>query len=211
MDVDLDHKQLLSIHNNANRHRTLGATLSALASSVFLLLAASTASAATLNVSGGQLLGASGVIVDGSSYDVAFLDGTCIALYSGCDAVSDFAFQSLSTASLASVALLDQVFQDGANLFDSDPELTVGCTSLAQCQVRTPYGLTSGLVLVVITVNREPPLNDGRFSASFPRGQDLTGGPLEVYAVWTPVPEPGTATLMGLGLIALSVRNRRQV
>ena len=46
---------------------------------VLVLVAASSAGAATLNVSGGQLLGASGVIVDGISYDVEFLDGTCIA------------------------------------------------------------------------------------------------------------------------------------
>jgi hypothetical protein len=112
---------------------------SLLSIAVLSLLTASTASAATLNVSGGQLLGASGVIVDGSSYDVAFLDGTCIALYSGCDEVSDFTFQSEAAAVLASQALLDQVFLDGANLFDTDPELTEGCTATTLCEATTPY------------------------------------------------------------------------
>ena len=48
-----------------------------------LVLMAGGAQAATLNVVGGQLMGASGVLVDGSLYDVQFLDGTCIDLYSG--------------------------------------------------------------------------------------------------------------------------------
>ncbi len=191
--------------------RFLVSGLLSVAGLCFLLLISSSASAATLNVSGGQLLGASGVIVDGSSYNVEFLDGTCIALYSGCDDVSDFTFQTSAAALLASNALLDQVFQDGANLFDSDPELTAGCTSLTQCGVRTPYGFSSGLVLVVTTLNRAPPLGDGRFIAGYPGGEDLAGDPLKVYAVWAPVPEPGTAVLMGLGLLGLSVRNRREV
>jgi hypothetical protein len=57
---------------------------------VALILGAAGASGATLNASGGQILGASGVDVGGTLYDVEFLDGTCIALFSGCDEVSDY-------------------------------------------------------------------------------------------------------------------------
>jgi len=72
----------------------------------------------------GQLLGASSVDAGGTLYNVEFLDGTCIDLYSGCDEVSDFTFQSFGAAQLASQALLDQVFIDGVDgLFDSDPTL----------------------------------------------------------------------------------------
>jgi len=106
---------------------------------VVLVLVASSAQAATLNVVGGQLLGASDVLVDGSLYNVEFLDGTCIDLYSGCDDVSDFTFQTQAAALLAAQALLDQVFLDGADLFDTNPELTFGCVDTGLCEAGTPY------------------------------------------------------------------------
>lgn len=212
-DMDLDCTQLLS-HSTPNGHWPLRATVGTLASFiVVLLMAASSASAATPTVSGGQLLGASGVVVDGSSFDIAFLDGTCISLYNGCDAVSDFTFQTSAAALLASQALLDQVFLDGANLFDTTPALTFGCTSVTNCIALTPYGFTSGAVSVLIAraLNGAGPGGNsaGAAFATTPT-QDLTPSPNVVYAVWTPVPEPGSALLMGLGLIGLSIRNRRE-
>ncbi len=45
---------------------------------VLVVCLSASANAATLNVVGGQLLGASNVDVGGSLYDVAFQDGTCI-------------------------------------------------------------------------------------------------------------------------------------
>ena len=103
------------------------------------MLASFSAGAANLNVAGGQLMGATGVIVDGSSYNVAFLDGTCIALYDGCDDASDFTFQTAAAATLASQALLDQVFLDGIGLFDSNPALTNGLTHANTGSALTPY------------------------------------------------------------------------
>jgi hypothetical protein len=69
---------------------------------------AGTASAAVLNVSGGQLLGAHNVDVLGTLYDVTFLNGTCIDLFSGCDEPSDFAFNTQASATAAGQALLDR-------------------------------------------------------------------------------------------------------
>ena len=184
---------------NRSAQRIMGAL-------VCLVLSASGASAATLNVVGGQLLGASGVIVDGDSYNVEFLDGTCISLYSGCDSTSDFTFQSQAAANLASQALLDQVFLDGVDLFDSDPELTAGCQSTLLCAAHTPYGVAAGFVSSSAAENFQP---SGGTEAVVPRdfavSNDLTGSSFYTYAVWAVVPEPSTAILMGLGLLGLAL------
>ena len=114
-----------------------------------LVLVAGGAQAATLNVVGGFLYGASGVIVDGSSYNVEFLDGTCISLYDGCDSVSDFTFQSEASAVLASQALLDQVFLDGPlGMFDTETPLTSTCSlyGFFECITWTPFAADPFLI-----------------------------------------------------------------
>jgi hypothetical protein len=179
-----------------------------------LVLVASGAQAATLTVVGGQLMGASDVLVDGSLYDVQFLDGTCIDLYNGCDDTSDFTFQTSASAFLASQALLDQVFLDGPlGLFDVSPLLTNGCSDSGACVAATPYfSGGSGLYLyergaynwwakgpdldhVLDPATRSPSLNYASL--------DFTGT-THVWAVWSPVPEPSTALLLGLGLAGMA-------
>ena len=46
-------------------------------------------------VQGGILIGASGVIVNGQSYTVSFIDGTCAGVFGSC-VTSAFEFQALS-------------------------------------------------------------------------------------------------------------------
>jgi len=174
-------------------------------------LGASAAHAATLNVVAGQLVGASGVDVGGDMYDVSFDDGSCISLFSGCDAISDFAFGSQAAAIAAAQALLDQVFIDGAQgAFDTMPNLTRGCTDSTICDALIPFALdadNAGNVILRVAVNWDAPQSDTQSQFSLSAASDFTGTD-NPYAVFTAVPEPGTGILLGAGLVLLSVRRR---
>ena len=82
---------------------------------VGLVLVAGTATAADLVVVGGELRGANRVDVNGTLYDVEFVDGTCSALFNGCDALEDFTFRNEASAEAASLALTSQVFLNGSS------------------------------------------------------------------------------------------------
>ena len=197
---------------------------------IFLsLLFNSSLYAVTLDVREGVLFGASDVNVNGVLYDVAFMDGSCIDLFNGCDQNSDFTFSSPDNdgilARLASTALLEQVFLDSSlGAFDSTPNLTDGCTHSTTCNIFTPIitnGSVSGAGLTsIITSNRNlfdvPAILDGRsilFDSTLPSNirPDLDAA---VYAVWSPgtvVPIPGSLILFVsgfLGLIGVSKRRK---
>ena len=115
---------------------------------VFLtMIGAGSAGALTLDVVGGRLVGASGVDVGGTLYDVSFVaDASCIDAYDDCDAQTDFPFPGVdpsdtAASELAMAALLDQVFVDGPDgNFDSNPLLVLGCDALLndRCAIVLP-------------------------------------------------------------------------
>ncbi len=94
----------------------------------------------------GQLLGARHVEIDGLLYDVAFVDGLCVNLFTGSNNTSDFApFTTPAAALAAAEALLAQVFIDSGYgsrspaRLDAVPTLTFGCDNPFSCYVHIPY------------------------------------------------------------------------
>ncbi len=110
---------------------------------ILSILYSSNSIGAVLNTSGGILTGASGVNVNGTLYDVAFREGTCADLFSGCDQNSDFIFSNPSNDGTllgnAMLALLEQVLIDSPlGAFDSNPALTYGCYVASECRIISP-------------------------------------------------------------------------
>ena len=123
-----------------------------------VLLLSGTASAASLVVDGdGQLQGARDVLVSGVLYEVQFRDDSFANIFgdaSGLDA------NSRADGVLFGQALLDQVLIDsGAGLFDTDPELTNGCTNFNDCRVFIPFAVDA-LVSSVVVINKRPSATD---------------------------------------------------
>lgn len=176
------------------------------------------ANAATLIVSNGILQGATGVNVDGTLYDVAFRDGTCAALFNGCNELSDFAFNTDASAERAAQALLDQVLIDGPlGQFDSQPNLVEGCSSPTTCGSFIPWGFVgSGAIQRVKTASNSGS-NDGiRNNVTSPNLTTTTSSVLN-FAVFSnarplaaAVPEPGTWAMLILGFGAVGGAMRRR-
>src|ERR1044071_5337552 len=105
--------------------------------------------------SNGILIGAQGVKVGLTTYNVQFERGVCTALFSGCGAVATFPFPVTNLtdslqARAASQALLDQVF---VGAFDTSPGMINGCQGLSTCGVLTPYANYGGSYVMVTEAN----------------------------------------------------------
>lgn len=172
--------------------------------------------------SNGVLLGASGVIVNGQSYDVQFTNGSCNSLFSNCDP-TQFTFHDSAPTIAAAQALLDQVFIDLSSTmnFDSNPALTNGCSLPNACQALTPFANLGSSFQAADSFNASPTFSsdhtDEKFVLSSYDTINHDLGPQDfTFAIWTTstVPEPATLMLLGLGCFVhsfISMRRRRKL
>jgi hypothetical protein len=139
--------------------------------------------APTLLVEGGVLMGADNVMVDGVSYNVRFMDGSCASLHQGCNAAGDFVFDTKKEAAAATAVLLRDVLVDGVDgNFDSDPSSVAGCDA-ARCNIFSAYGNNRSRAMLSTAANttRRDRVSSSRMAAS----RDTTANARGTYAVWS--------------------------
>jgi hypothetical protein len=168
--------------------------------------------------SSNQLLGATGVLIDGLSYDVQFIPTSCDLIWSGCDP-HKFLFKTLESATTASQALLDQVLLDigPGQLYDTEPSTIYHGSSFIF--IWTPYLVTDengGTVFVTLADNESDENLDsapGKSIIISPNRDYAHGSLAATYAKWSvsteSVPEPSVMLLMTSGLIAFGVVKRK--
>ena len=185
---------------------------------ITLLFGAKIAVAAVVwQMDSGQLIGALGVDVNGTPYDVAFKEGTCASVFGVCDA-AHFDFTSFDTAEAASKALLDQVFintTDGP--FDDTPNLTYGISDVSIGYILTPFGLQGSYINYSTAANSAvESLDEWTGGGSVDNSlYDSARYPRDVWADWTvrqgSVPEPGSLSLIAVAtFLAAVVTSRRK-
>lgn len=115
---------------------------SALLFALLVAMLAGDARGAQLVFQDDQVVGVTGVVVLGRSYDVEFVDGSCFSVFFGCDDPEDFPFD-LANAQIANEALVEAINDSPPPL--PGPQLYRGCALAgSSCFIRTPGELRPG-------------------------------------------------------------------
>lgn len=183
---------------------------------VAALMATTTPAAAAVvyQVQNGKLVGATGVVIGQSTYNVTFADNSCTVVFGTCSA-NKFDFTNRATAIAAGNALLSQVL---IGTYKTNPGSVFGC-STSTCDSLIPYKLYDddpSYAQAVVVANRG---STNRFVTGdlYPGANDSTAlDPNVNYVRFTlqaaAVPETATWGMMitGFGMIGGGLRSRRR-
>ena len=188
----------------------------ALAASALVLPISKAQASPILITDNGQLLGADNININGSIFDVRFVDGVCADLFGGICSRSNFTFQSQADGISAAAALVDQIFNTVAGSpFDIDPELIFGCTNTISCQILIPINIFPGLLLNSAVVgNSNGPGAGAGATTNIRTGDSLALDTRRVFASFTPsisasVPEPSIIFILLGGVFGLWMKRRQ--
>jgi hypothetical protein len=150
-------------------------------------------------------------------FDVRFVDGTCISLFTGCDNnVDDLTFRNSGTGGDATSSLLN--FLGDTN----QPNSILGCESTTDCFITIPININlagnnvSGSTLWLIAgLTNDLPITE---SSAAQRDQDLLFVANRTYAIFSlsdvgipsEVPIPGALPFMISGLAGLGFMGRKK-
>jgi hypothetical protein len=165
---------------------------------------------ATVHYDGDTILGVSGLVSRGETYNVEFKDGSCASLFSGCDSPSDFAFFDSQQA-------VDAIFSLHSALAGADDTRVRGCGGGYPCTRYTPFftperyfsardgGWIEARFLFDSHVS--PGLGAGGYK-NLAADYDTSASSSETFVIFTPVPEVPAWALMPAGLLLLCFARR---
>ena len=167
----------------------------------------------------GKLMGVDGIDVNGTMYDVDFVEGSCYTLFAPCLTDDVFTF-NINEAVDASWALKNQVFEIPEwSFYDSMLTMTNGCEgALFSCTIFTPYSAGADNMGNAMFVNGDGlfDFNNVTTCGNCYKADNTADMPGAVYAIWeevggpSPVPVPAAVWLFGSGLLGLVGFARRK-